>query len=49
MYPVQHSMILKREKYSFGVDMIDVVAFIRSSVSPHGLTFTWWGCCGLCL
>ena len=20
-----------------------------SFASPHGLTFTWWGCCGLCL
>ena len=19
------------------------------TMSPHGLTFTWWGCCGLCL
>ena len=21
---------------------------LSSSVSPHGLAFTWWGCCGLC-
>ena len=23
--------------------------FDPSATRPHGLTFTWWGCCGLCL
>ena len=23
--------------------------WLASSQSPRGLTFTWWGCCGLCL
>ena len=25
------------------------VRFLVVTISPRGLTFTWWGCCGLCL
>ena len=28
---------------------VTLLSFMCQGSPPHGLTFTWWGCCGLCL